>query len=80
MEITPNEVAQLSGHKNLKSLDSYMTASEDTQKSMSLSLSKSNVEGKLAPIDSVKSTLSERSMHQGLTGLFNNDMMTGCTF
>ena len=27
-EFTPNEVAQLSGHKNVKSLDSYMTASE----------------------------------------------------
>ena len=41
-KFTPKEVAQLSGHKNLKSLDSYMTASEDTHKNMSLSLGKSN--------------------------------------
>ena len=36
---TPNVIAQLSGHQNLKSLDSYMSASEKTQKEMSLSLS-----------------------------------------
>ena len=29
-KFTPNEVAQLSGHKNLKNLDSYMTASNVT--------------------------------------------------
>ena len=37
-KFTPNEVAQLSGHKNLKSLDNYMTASDKTQRKMSLSL------------------------------------------
>ena len=31
-KFTPNEIAQLSGHKNLKSLNSYMVASEQTQK------------------------------------------------
>ena len=40
-KFTPNVVAQLSGHRNLKSLDSYMTASNDTQKNTSLSLGKS---------------------------------------
>jgi len=32
-------VAQLSGHKNLKSLDSYKTASDEHQREMSLVLS-----------------------------------------
>ena len=39
-KFTPNEVAQLSGLKNLKNLDSYMTTSKETQKKMSLTLSK----------------------------------------
>ena len=34
-EFAPTVVAQLSGHKNLKSLDSYMTASKKQQKAMS---------------------------------------------
>ena len=38
-KFSPNEVAQLSGHKNLKSLDSYMKVSTQTQKDMSFSLS-----------------------------------------
>ena len=38
-EIPVNYVAQLSGHKNLKSLDSYKTASDDHQRKMSLLLS-----------------------------------------
>ena len=39
-KFSPNEVAQLSGHKNLKSLDSYMKASTQTQKDMSFSLNR----------------------------------------
>ena len=34
--VNPLHVAQLSGHKNLKSLDSYSSASVEQQKSMSL--------------------------------------------
>ena len=47
-KFAPNEVAQLSGHRNLKSLDSYMTASDQTQKQMSMSLSGCNVENESA--------------------------------
>ena len=36
--IPVNYVAQLSGHKNLKGLDSYKTASDDHQRKMSLLL------------------------------------------
>jgi len=39
-EFAPSVVAQLSRHKNLKSLDSYMTASKKQQKAMSLTLSR----------------------------------------
>ena len=38
-EVPVNYVAQLSGHKNLKSLDSYKTASDDHQRKTSLLLS-----------------------------------------
>ena len=38
-KFNPNETAQLSGHKNLKGLDSYMTASKVAQKQMSTCLS-----------------------------------------
>lgn len=38
-EVPLNYVAQLSGHKNLKSLDSYKTASDEHQRKMSLVLS-----------------------------------------
>ena len=34
-DVTPTHVAQLSGHKNLKSLDSYASASTTQQKMMS---------------------------------------------
>ena len=37
--INPLDIAQLSGHKNLKSLDSYSEASEDQQRRMSLTIS-----------------------------------------
>ena len=40
-DIPENFVAQLSGHKNLKSLDSYKSASTAHQRKMSLVLSRS---------------------------------------
>lgn len=40
-EVPVNYVAQLSGHKNLKSLDAYKTASTEHQRHMSLVLSRS---------------------------------------
>ena len=53
-EIPVNYVAQLSGHKNLKSLDSYKTASDDHQRKMSLLLSsetKSPISSNDAPLN-----------------------------
>jgi len=37
--VSPLDISQLSGHKNLKSIDSYSTVSEDQQKEMSLKIS-----------------------------------------
>ena len=48
-EVPVNYVAQLSGHKNLKSLDSYKTASDEHQLKMSLVLSSGK---KTSPISS----------------------------
>ena len=50
-EVLVNYVAQLSGHRNLKSLDSYKAASADHQRKMSLILSPSGQE-KYSDIDS----------------------------
>ena len=47
-EVPVNYVAQLSGHKNLKSLDSYKTTCDDHQRKMSLPLSS----GTKSPISS----------------------------
>jgi len=80
-KFTPNEVAQLSGHKNLKSLDSYMTASDETQKQMSLSLSNNKVQAPLKPLhNQLNSQAQSSSQIPGASGLFSNAVMTGCSF
>ena len=54
-EIPVNYVAQLSGRKNLKSLDSYNTASDEHQRKMSLVLSRgkknSPISSNVAPVN-----------------------------
>ena len=80
-KFTPNEVAQLSGHKNLKSLDSYMTASDETQKQMSLSLSNNKVQAPLKPLhNQLNSQVQSSSQIPGASGLLSNAVMTGCSF
>ena len=82
-KFTPNEVAQLSGHKNLKSLDSYMTASDKTQKQMSLTLSNGTDQTPkptkdTPPPNEVNQTMSS---HIPLaSGLFSRAVMNGCSF
>ena len=84
-------MAQLSGHKNLKSLDSYMKASDQTQKEMSLSLSgnASDVKSKQVVQQVVPVTTNEKvseanpapsSTIPGISGLFSNDVPSDCTF
>ena len=82
-KFTPNEVAQLSGHKNLKSLDCYMTASKETQKQMSLTLSNGVVQvEKSANVSPAaqNQTISQSSHIAAPSGLFSNAVMTGCSF
>ena len=95
-EIPVNYVAQLSGHKNLKSLDSYKTASDDHQRKMSLLLSsetKSPISSNDAPLNqAVKASLrplkprEDKQASSGedpFTGFFagsNISKIEGCTF
>ena len=95
-EVPVNYVAQLSGHKNLKSLDSYKTASDDHQRKMSLLLSS----GTKFPISSNDAPLNQAvkvsqhpfkpredkqasSVEDPYTGIFagsNISKIEGCTF
>ena len=59
--IPENFVAQLSGHKNLKSLDSYKSASTAHQRKMSLVLSRSTSSETQQATESFKS-LSEQNL------------------
>ena len=62
-EIPVNYVAQLSGHKNLKSLDSYKTASDDHQRKMSLLLSSETKSISLQTMHRLIKQLKPRSTH-----------------
>ena len=95
-EIPVYYVAQRSGHKNLKSLDSYKTASDDHQRKMSLLLSsetKSPISSNDAPLNqAVKASQhpfkprEDKQASSGedpFTGFFagsNISKIEGCTF
>ena len=90
-DIPVNYVAQLSGHKNLKGLDSYKTASEDHQRKMSLLLS-SETKSPISSNDAVKASQhpfkprEDKQASSGedpFTGFFagsNISKIEGCTF
>jgi len=65
--VTPTHVAQLSGHKNLKSLDSYTTASTEQQKRMSTILSSGHKQPLINTKNTTMSSLS--SACSGLSGV-----------
>ena len=65
--VTPTHVAQLSGHKNLKSLDSYATASTERQKRMSTILSRVHKQPLINTKNMTISSLS--SACSGLSGV-----------
>ena len=89
-------VAQLSGHKNLKSLDFYKTASDDHQRKMSLLLSsetKSPISSNDAPLNQAvkasqhpfkpKGDKQASSGEDPFTGFFAGSSISkieGCTF
>ena len=92
-EFAPSVVAQLSGHKNLKSLDSYMTASKKQQKAMSLTLSRNRdtLTEESTPNPALKDILnliptSHRKDDKAVTypraedsTLFAGNILSGCT-
>ena len=95
-EVPVNYVAQLSEHKNLKSLDSYKTASDDHQRKMSLLLSsgtKSPISSNDAPLNQAVKASQHPFKSRGdkqassgedpFTGFFagsNISKIEGCTF
>ena len=95
-EVPVNYVAQLSGHKNLKSLDSCKTASDDHQHKMSLLLS-SGTKSPISSNDALLNQAVKASQHpfkprgdkqassgeNPFTGFFaglNISEIEGCTF
>ena len=84
-EVPENYVAQLSGHKNLKSLDAYKAASTAHQRKMSKVLSRSTSVGSqqsraLQPSASVNYRESASSTATGLFSGANIGKFEGCTF
>ena len=85
-EVPVNYVAQLSAHRNLKSLDSYQAASADHQRKMSFSLSRSGKESTQTSTVSVheNTTLpANLSKDVSKSGVFSGaciGKIEGCTF
>ena len=95
-DVPTNFVAQLSGHKNLKSLDAYKTASVTHQRQMSRILSCSASDRPASSASSPLQTLEVRSVSHSqtrnspwlnstetvskTTGLFSGAKIDGCTF
>ena len=60
-DVPENYVAQLSGHRNLKSLDSYKSASFQHQRRMSLALSRSTTTSELQAVGNTQATTTVES-------------------
>ena len=69
-DVPENFVAQLSGHKNTKSLQSYKSASAKYQRRMSLTLSRANLSG------SRDETLSNLTMSCDVFGTRQTKILT----
>ena len=80
-EIPVDYVAQRSGHKNSKSLDSYKTASDDHQRKMSLLLSietKSPISSNDAPLNqAVKASQHQFKAREDKQASSGEDPFTG---
>ena len=82
-----NYVAQLSGHRNLKSLDSYKSASIQHQRRMSLALSRSTTTGELQAVGrntqtatEVESTVSMTTTKEARSAIFQGANFQNCSF
>ena len=85
-EVPVNYVVQLSGHRNLKSLDSYLAASADHRRKMSLILSRSGQESTQTSTVSVhENTTLPANLPKDVnkSGVFSGayiGKIEGCTF
>ncbi|KAK3731321.1 hypothetical protein QZH41_001333 [Actinostola sp. cb2023] len=84
--INPLDISQLSGHKNLKSIDCYSSVSEEQQKHMSLAISRLSSSGPRAALSTVsvnqnRSTTSTASSSVSpLDSAFSGAVFNQCTF
>ena len=76
--INPLDISQLSGHKNLKSIDTYSEASEEQQRRMSLAIS-GRSGGHVKPLEEKKQlNLQQSSSTESTTSAFA--MLSGAVF
>ncbi|KAK2566437.1 hypothetical protein P5673_009953 [Acropora cervicornis] len=86
-EVPVNYVAQLSGHRNLKSLDSYKAASVDHQRKMSLILRRSGEqstylvqESSTVPVNLPKAVNPNETFQSGVFSGACIGRIEGCSF
>lgn len=84
--VNPLDISQLSGHKNLKSIDSYSEASEEQQRRMSLTISgRSEGNTRAQPLQDMNNILNTSSLAQSSTtgtsnSAFSPAMLSGAVF
>lgn len=84
-DVPENYVAQLSGHRNLKSLDSYKSASIQHQRRMSLSLSRSTTTSEFQAAGNAKTTTQVESSSvtatkEAQSAVFQGTNFQNCSF
>ena len=79
-DVPENYVAQLSGHRNLKSLDSYKSASIQHQRRMSLALSRSTTTSELQAVGNTQATTTVESTSMTTTKETGSAIFQGANF
>ena len=79
-DVPENYVAQLSGHRNLKSLDLYKSASIQHQRRMSLALSRSTTTSELQAVGNTQATTTVESTSMTTTKEARSTIFQGANF
>ena len=82
-DVPESYMAQLSGHRNLKSLDSYKSASIQHQRRMSLALSCSATTSELQAVGNTQATTTVESMaitKEARSAIFQGANFQNCSF
>ena len=77
--ISALDISQLSGHKNIKSIDSYSEASEEQQRKMSLLISKHSSGKERLPATKTSSDASSTASASSATTSFSGAVFNNCT-